>query len=87
LDGNKVKTKDREEWTVAFHTRDNSKDNWDVYIQSDDFFTDARLYLEGDFYDIEEQVNYAQRICDLLNRDFPGIKEQNFFNTPLYGDH
>jgi hypothetical protein len=82
-----MKTKDREEWTVGFSVSNTNKDEFDVYIQSDDFFTDARLYLDGDFYDVEEQVKYAQRVCDLLNRDFPPIKEQDFFNTPEYGAH
>jgi hypothetical protein len=82
-----MKKKDREEWTVGFSVNGKNKDEFDVYIQSDDFFTDARLYLDGDFYDVEEQVKYAQRVCNLLNRDFPPIKEQDFFNTPQYGAH
>jgi hypothetical protein len=81
-----MKLKDREEWVVTFHANQD-KQEFDVYLQSDDFFTDARLYLNGDFYDIEEQVKYAQRICDLLNRDFPAIKETNYFNTQQFGEH
>jgi alpha-galactosidase len=79
--------KDRETWVVTFHSQDNSTKNIDMYIQSDDFFTDARLYLEGDFVSEEEKAEYAQRICNLLNRDFPPIKEQDLFNTPVYGAH
>jgi hypothetical protein len=79
--------KDRETWVVTFHSQNNSTKNIDMYIQSDDFFTDARLYLEGDFVNEDEKAEYAQRICDLLNRDFPAIKEQNTLNISVSKDY
>ena len=38
-----------------------------VYIQDDNFEYDARLYINGDFYDQELQLNYANAIADILN--------------------
>lgn len=38
-----------------------------VYIQDDNFEYDARLYINGDFYDQELQLNYANAIAGVLN--------------------
>ena len=38
-----------------------------VYIQDDDFMEDARLYINGDFFDLEQEINYANRIAKKLN--------------------
>lgn len=42
-----------------------------VYIQDDNFEYDARLYINGDFYDQELQMKYANAIAEVLNN---GIK-------------
>lgn len=38
-----------------------------VFIQDDNFEYDARLYINGDFPDLESQERYAQAIADILN--------------------
>lgn len=38
-----------------------------VYIQDDNFEYDARLYINGDFYDQELQMRYAEAIAEVLN--------------------
>ena len=38
-----------------------------VYIQDDNFEYDARLYINGDFYDQELQLKYANVIAEVLN--------------------
>lgn len=38
-----------------------------VYIQDDDFSYDARLYINGDFSNIDEAICYAAMIADRLN--------------------
>jgi hypothetical protein len=38
-----------------------------VFIQDDNFEYDARLYINGDFLDIELKERYAQAIADILN--------------------
>lgn len=40
-----------------------------VYIQDDNFEYDARLYINGDFYDQELQLNYANAIAEVLNAE------------------
>lgn len=52
---------DYKQWTTGT--------TWDgrVYIQDDNFEYDARLYINGDFYDIELQQRYAKAIADVLN--------------------
>lgn len=38
-----------------------------VFLQDSDFENDARLYVNGDFYDQEEELNYANKIAKILN--------------------
>lgn len=38
-----------------------------VYIQDDNFEYDARLYIDGDFYDIELKERYAKAVAEVLN--------------------
>jgi hypothetical protein len=38
-----------------------------VYIQDDNFEHDARLYINGDFYDKESEIAYAERVASCLN--------------------
>lgn len=38
-----------------------------VFIQDDNFEYDARLYINGDFYDMESEMNYANAIAEVLN--------------------
>lgn len=38
-----------------------------VFIQDDNFEYDARLYIDGDFYDQELEVKYANKIAEVLN--------------------
>lgn len=49
------------QWTV-----DTTKDGR-VFIQDDNFQYDARLYINGDFADINKQVEYAKAIAEILN--------------------
>ena len=56
---------DHKQWTTGI-TNDGR-----VYIQDDNFEYDARLYINGDFYDQELQMKYAEAIAEVLNN---GIK-------------
>ena len=38
-----------------------------VFIQDDNFQYDARLYIDGDFPDQGEKVEYAKAIAEILN--------------------
>lgn len=42
-----------------------------VFIQSDDFTHDVRLYVDGDFESKQQRLEYAKEIARRLN----GIKE------------
>lgn len=53
--------KDYKQWTTG-RTNDGR-----VYIQDDDFAHDARLYVNGDFYDMEQELFYADKVADMLN--------------------
>lgn len=48
-------------WTVGV------TDDGRVYIQDDDFTYDARLYIDGDFSDLESQLAYAMKLAESLN--------------------
>ena len=39
-----------------------------VGLQSDDFMHDVVLYVTGDFYDIEQQLEYARLLAESMNR-------------------
>lgn len=39
-----------------------------VYIQDEDFTHDARLYINGDFLYVEQEIAYAETICEMLNK-------------------
>jgi hypothetical protein len=51
------------QWTTGI-TKDGR-----VYIQDDNFEYDARLYIDGDFYDLELQERYANAIAEVLNNE------------------
>lgn len=40
-----------------------------VCVESSDFRHDTRLEINGDFADIEDKKEYAQLLCDKLNRN------------------
>lgn len=48
-------------WTVG-----EQKDG-KVFVESSDFTHDVRLYVDGDFADTEQQIEYAQFIANKLN--------------------
>ena len=48
-------------WTVGV-TTDNR-----VYLQDDDFTYDARLYVNGDFENKEQEIKYASVLARKLN--------------------
>jgi hypothetical protein len=48
-------------WTVGV-----DKDG-KVFLETDDFGHDARLYLNGDFYDMEQEIKYASKLARKLN--------------------
>ena len=66
IDPNLQEKKERfpnhKQWTTGINKRDNR-----VYIQDDNFEYDARLYIDGDFPDIETQLEYANQIARILN--------------------
>ena len=39
-----------------------------TYIEDQNFEYDARLYINGDFLDMELKLRYAQAIADILNQ-------------------
>jgi hypothetical protein len=39
-----------------------------IVLQSDDFTHDVALVISGDFYDTAQQIKYAQRLADRMNR-------------------
>ena len=66
IDPNLQEKKERfpnhKQWTTGISVLDKR-----VYIQDDNFEYDARLYIDGDFLDIELKERYAQAIADVLN--------------------
>lgn len=61
FDSKKERFPDHKQWTTGV-TKDGR-----VYIQDDNFEYDARLYINGNFYDIELQERYAKAIAEVLN--------------------
>lgn len=57
----KIVFKNYMRWTVDV------TDDKRVYIQDDDFSYDARLYINGNFSDLDEQIMYANSVADSLN--------------------
>jgi len=39
-----------------------------IFVESDDFAHDVRLYIDGDFADAEQKYNYAKRLAERLNK-------------------
>ena len=58
----KEKNPDHKQWTTGISIFDNR-----VYIQDDNFEYDARLYINGDFPDIDTELEYANAIARILN--------------------
>lgn len=58
----KEKNPDHKQWTTGISVLDNR-----VYIQDDNFEYDARLYINGDFPDIDTELEYANAIARILN--------------------
>jgi hypothetical protein len=48
-------------WTVGVTTDER------VYLQDDDFTHDARLYVNGDFENKEQEIKYASILARKLN--------------------
>ena len=48
-------------WTVGVTTDER------VYLQDDDFTHDARLYVNGDFENKEQEIKYASMLARKLN--------------------
>ena len=61
FEAKKERYPDHKQWVVGV-----SKDGR-VFIQDDNFEYDARLYIDGDFYDHELEVKYAEAIAEVLN--------------------
>ena len=57
---NKPVAWDRGTWTVG-------ETESQEFIESSDFNHDVRLYLNGDFEDDTQRLNYLQHIADRLN--------------------
>lgn len=59
---------DEGHWTVSkWPPRKDSKAPV-IVIESDDFHYDAALEVSGDFGTLERKIEYAQYICDILNK-------------------
>lgn len=54
---------ERGSWRAAFD-KDAPKT---VFVESDDFTHDARLYVDGDFADEGQRLQYAQQVARMLN--------------------
>lgn len=39
----------------------------EVFLETDDFTTDVRLYVNGNFYDLEQEIKYASNLARKLN--------------------
>lgn len=61
LESKRERFPEHKQWTTGITT------DGRVYIQDDNFEYDARLYINGDFYDLELQEKYADAIADILN--------------------
>ena len=66
IDPNLQEKKERfpnhKQWTTGINKHDNR-----VYVQDDNFQYDARLYINGDFPDIDTELEYANAIARILN--------------------
>lgn len=54
---------DKGPWCAGVNSVDNR-----VYVQSDDFRHDARLYIDGDFRTKQETLKYAEALAKFLNK-------------------
>jgi len=54
------KRNETKEWEVG-------SERGEVFIGSEDFTHDVRLYVNGDFEDIEQQIEYAKTLAEKLN--------------------
>ena len=61
LESKRERFPEHKQWTTGITT------DGRVYVQDDNFEYDARLYINGDFYDLELQEKYADAIADILN--------------------
>ena len=85
-----LKAQDKGPWKSGKNELDNR-----VFVQSDDFTHDVRLYIDGDFGGYEERLAYADGIADALNRSLPPddvvrdaarykwLRERNWIDSPL----
>lgn len=55
-------------WSVG-----NNEQDGRVFVQSDDFKHDVRLYVDGDFSSGDERKGYAEQLASALNGAQPGI--------------
>ena len=53
---------DKGPW-IAGKTQDGKR----VFVESDTFTHDVRLYIDGDFEDISQKLDYATEIAQRLN--------------------
>lgn len=52
-------------WSVVDWSKDGTPK---VGLQSDDFNHDVVLYINGDFWDHEQRLEYAHSLCARMNR-------------------
>ena len=55
-------------WSVG-----NNEQDGRVFVQSDDFKHDVRLYVDGDFSSRDERKGYAEQLASALNGAQPGV--------------
>lgn len=56
------KVSENGKWTAGAHS-----DGEQVFVQSDDFNHDVRMYISGDFVKVEDKLLYAEEIAKRLN--------------------
>lgn len=56
-------------WTAKIERyRQELYDKISVFIESNDFKHDVRLYVDGDFLDYDQQYEYAKKLAERLNK-------------------
>lgn len=64
-----------------------NRDARGTYVESGDFTHDVRLYVNGDFRDLEQRVAYAEEIAKRLNKYSPPRKYANVCTRTKQGEY
>lgn len=55
------------EWSANYERRRTIDGDVEIFVESEDFTHDVRLYVNGDFESDEQKMRYAKSIADKLN--------------------